>query len=145
MTGVPSSEPLRAAVVTVSSSRARDGGSDESGDALAAFVTEMEATLAGRDLVSDDREEIERCLRRWADGGGCDLVLTTGGTGFAASDMTPEATEAGIERRGPGGAAGVRGAPPPHTPHLMLSPGAPRLLGSPPIVHFPPHPQAIAP
>src|SRR4051794_8674887 len=108
MTGVPSSEPLRAAVVTVSSSRSRDGGSDESGDALAAFVTEMEGTLAGRDLVTDDREELERCLRRWADGGGCDLVLTTGGTGFAASDLTPEATAAVIERRAPGIAEAMR-------------------------------------
>lgn len=144
MTGAPSSEPLRAAVVTVSSSRARAGGSDESGDALAAFVGEMEATLAGRDLVADDREEIEGCLRRWADGGGCDLILTTGGTGFAASDVTPEATEAVIERRAPGVAEAMRAASSAHTHHWMLSRATAGIRGATLIVNFPGNPKAIA-
>jgi molybdopterin adenylyltransferase len=144
MTGEPSSEPLRAAVVTVSSSRARDGGSDESGDALAAFVAEMGATLAGRDLVADDREEIERSLRRWADDGGCDLVLTTGGTGFAAADVTPEATEAVIERRAPGIAEAMRAASAEHTHHWMLSRATAGIRGATLIVNFPGNPKAIA-
>jgi molybdopterin adenylyltransferase len=144
MTGVPSSEPLRAAVVTVSSSRARDGGSDDSGDTLAAFVAEMKGTVAGRDLIADDREAIERCLRRWADGGGCDLVLTTGGTGFAASDLTPEATEAVIERRAPGIAEAMRAASAEHTHHWMLSRATAGIRGSTLIVNFPGNPKAIA-
>src|SRR4051794_41257512 len=121
MTGALSSEPLRATVITVSTSRARDGGSDESGEALVALVAEMEGTLAGRELVSDDQAEIERCLRRWADGGACDLILTTGGTGFAASDITPEATKAVLERRAPGVAEAMRAASAEHTHHWMLS------------------------
>jgi molybdopterin adenylyltransferase len=144
MTGMPSSEPLRAAAVTVSSSRAEGGGSDESGDALVAFVTEMEGTLAGRDLIADDREEIERCLRRWADGGGCDLVLTTGGTGLAASDVTPEATEAVIERRAPGIAEAMRAASAEHTHHWMLSRAIAGIRGATLIVNFPGNPNAIA-
>lgn len=144
MTGAPSSEPLRAAVVTVSSSRARDGGSDESGDALVALVGEMEGTLAGRDLVGDDRGEIEGCLRRWADGGACDLVLTTGGSGFAASDVTPEATEAVIERRAPGIAEAMRAASAEHTQHWMLSRATAGIRGSTLIVNFPGNPKAIA-
>jgi molybdopterin adenylyltransferase len=144
MTGAPSSEPLRAAVVTVSSSRAREGGSDESGDALAAFLAEVGATLAGRELVADDREEIERCLRRWADGGDCDLVLTTGGTGFAASDVTPEATEAVIERRAPGIAEAMRAASAEHTHHWMLSRAIAGIRGATLIVNFPGSPKAIA-
>src|SRR3954463_5164070 len=143
MTGGPSSEPLRAAVVTVSSSRARDGGSDESGDALVAFVAEMEGTLAGRDLIADDREEIERCLRRWADGGACDLILTPGGTGFAASDVTPEATEAVIERRAPGIAEAMRAASAKYTHHWMLSRAIAGIRGSTLIVNFPGNPKAI--
>src|SRR4051794_9609723 len=102
MTGTPSSEPLRAAVVTVSTSRARDGGSDESGDALVAFVEEMGGTVVARELVPDLHAKIEAALSRLAVGGDCDLILTTGGTGFAASDVTPEATEAVIDRRAPG-------------------------------------------
>src|SRR4051794_41369396 len=144
MTGVPSSESLRAVVVTVSTSRAQEGGSDESGNALVAFVAEMEGTLAGRELVSDDREEIERCLRRWADGGGCDLVLTTGGTGFAASDVTPEATEAVFERRAPGIAEAMRAASAEHTPHWMLSRATAGIRGATLIVNFPGNPKAIA-
>jgi molybdenum cofactor synthesis domain-containing protein len=140
----PSSEPLRAAVVTVSTSRARDSGSDESGDALVAFVGELEGTLAGRELVGDDREEIERCLRRWADGGACDLILTTGGTGFAPSDVTPEATEAVIERRTPGIAEAMRAASAEHTPHWMLSRATAGIRGSTLIVNFPGNPKAIA-
>ena len=144
MTGAPSSEPLRAAVVTVSSSRARDGGSDESGDALVALVAEMEGTLAGRDLVGDDREEIEGCLRRWADGGACDLILTTGGTGFAATDVTPEATEAVIQRRAPGIAEAMRAASAEHTHHWMLSRATAGIRGATLIVNFPGNPKAIA-
>jgi molybdopterin adenylyltransferase len=144
MTGAPSSEPLRAAVVTVSSSRAREGGGDESGDALVALVSEVEGTLAGRDLVSDDREEIEACLRRWADGRACDLILTTGGTGFAASDATPEATEAVIERRAPGIAEAMRAASAEHTRHWMLSRATAGIRGSTLIVNFPGNPKAIA-
>src|SRR3954452_14602383 len=144
MTGALSNEPLRAAVVTVSSSRARDGGSDESGDALAALVAEMEGMLAGRELVSDDRAEIERCLERWADGGGCDLILTTGGTGFAASDVTPEVTEAVTERRAPGIAEAMRAASAEHTHHWMLSRGTAGIRGSTLIVNFPGNPKAIA-
>jgi molybdopterin adenylyltransferase len=144
MTGALSSEPLRAAVVTVSSSRARDGGSDESGEALVAFVAELEGTLAGRDLLGDDRGEIERCLTRWADGGGCDLILTTGGTGFAASDVTPEATEAVIERRAPGIAEAMRAASAQHTHHWMLSRGTAGIRGATLIVNFPGNPKAIA-
>jgi len=144
MTGAPSSEPLRAAVVTVSSSRARDGGSDESGDALVAFVSELGGTLAGRELVRDDRGEIEACLYRWADDGDCDLILTTGGTGFAAADVTPEATEAVIERRAPGIAEAMRAASAEHTHHWMLSRATAGIRGITLIVNFPGNPKAIA-
>ena len=135
---------MRAAVITVSTSRARDGGSDESGDALVALVSELEGTLAGRELITDDRGEIERCLERWADGGACDLILTTGGTGFAASDVTPEATEAVIERRAPGIAEAMRAASAEHTPHWMLSRATAGIRGATLIVNFPGNPKAIA-
>ena len=141
---MPSEQPPRAAVITVSSSRARDGGADESGDALVAFVEELGGELVGRELVADDRGEIEACLRRWADGGECDLVLTTGGTGFAAADVTPEATEAVLERRAPGISEAMRAASAEHTPHWMLSRAAAGIRGVTLIVNFPGNPKAIA-
>jgi molybdopterin adenylyltransferase len=145
VTGAPSEEPPRAAVITISSSRAQDGGEDGSGDALAAFVEgELGGVLTGRELLPDDRGEIEACLRRWADGGECDLVLTTGGTGFAASDVTPEATEAVLERRAPGIAEAMRAASAEHTPHWMLSRAVAGIRGTALIVNFPGNPKAIA-
>ncbi|HET7416799.1 MAG TPA: MogA/MoaB family molybdenum cofactor biosynthesis protein [Solirubrobacterales bacterium] len=145
MTGAPTaSEPLRAAVLTVSSSRAAAGGSDESGDALVALVEELGGALVERQLVADDWTQIESALRRLADGGGCDLVLTTGGTGFAASDVTPEATEAVLERRAPGIAEAMRAASAPHTPHWMLSRATAGIRAATLIVNFPGNPKAIA-
>jgi hypothetical protein len=55
------------------------------------------AEVAGRELIPDDRRQIEERLRHWADEEDCELVLTTGGTGFAPSDVTPEATRAVLE------------------------------------------------
>ncbi len=140
----PSSDPPRVGVLTVSTTLAEEGGSDESGDALVDFAAEMEGLLVGRELVADDREEIEACLCRWADGGGCDLILATGGTGFAASDVTPEATEAVIERPAPGIAEAMRAASAPHTPHWMLSRAPAGIRGATLIVNFPGSPKAIA-
>jgi molybdopterin adenylyltransferase len=135
---------VRVAVLTVSTSRAAAHGSDESGDALVALTEEMNAEVVWRDLVSDDRGEIETLLRRWADGALCDLILTTGGTGFAASDVTPEATEAVIERRAPGIAEAMRAASAEHTPHWMLSRAIAGIRGATLIVNFPGNPKAIA-
>lgn len=144
MTGAPSNEPPRVAVLTVSSSRAANGGSDESGDALVSLAGEMEAEVVGRQLVGDDRGAIETALLHWADEEECDLILTTGGTGFAASDATPEATEAVVERRAPGIAEAMRAASAEHTHHWMLSRAIAGIRGSTLIVNFPGNPKAIA-
>jgi molybdopterin adenylyltransferase len=141
---LPSEEPPRAAVITVSSSRA--GGEeapDESGEALARMVEEMGGAHVARQLLPDDRGAIEAALRELADGGGCDLILTTGGTGFAASDVTPEATEAVLERRAPGIAEAMRAASAPHTPHWMLSRATAGIRGAALIVNFPGNPKAV--
>ncbi len=135
---------LRAAILTVSTSRSRDGGTDESGARLAAFAEGIGAEIAGRDLVADDREAIESRLRHWADEERCELVLTTGGTGFAPSDVTPEATRAVIERDAPGLAEAMRLASKEHSAHWMLSRGLAGIRGSTLIVNFPGSPRSIA-
>jgi molybdenum cofactor synthesis domain-containing protein len=136
---------IRAAVLTISSSRAASGGADESGDALAALVGELGGELVDRRLVADDRATIEAALRAWAGPTpGCDLVLTTGGTGFAPTDVTPEATEAVLDRRAPGIAEAMRRASAPHTSNWMLSRGVAGIRGATLIVNFPGSPKAIA-
>jgi molybdopterin adenylyltransferase len=133
----------RVAVLTTSTSRAERGGADESGDALVAFAESIGGVLVGRELLADDREAIEAFLRRWVADPGCDLVLTTGGTGFSPTDVTPEATAAVIERPAPGLAEAMRAASAAHTEHWMLSRGLAGIHGATLIVNFPGNPKAV--
>ncbi len=133
-----------AAILTASTSRARSGGSDESGDALAVLAESIGFQVVGRDLVVDDRDQIEVCLRRWVAESSCDLILTTGGTGFSPDDVTPEATAAVLERPAPGIAEAMRAASKPFTDHWMLSRALAGISGSTLIVNFPGSPKAIA-
>ena len=134
---------LRAAVVTVSTSKSSGEGDDESGARLAAFATSLGANLAGAEIVPDDRTAIADRLRHWADEEGCDLVLTTGGTGVAPSDVTPEATREVIEREAPGIPEAMRAASREHTRHWMLSRGVAGVRRRTLIVNFPGSPRSI--
>jgi molybdopterin adenylyltransferase len=134
---------VRAAVITISTSRAAVGEEDESGDALIEFAASLGGELAGREVIPDDRDLISQRLVHWADAEGCDLVLTTGGTGFSPNDLTPEATRAVIEREAPGIPEAMRAASRPHTRHWMLSRAVAGLRGTTLIVNFPGSPRSI--
>ncbi|MDP8943333.1 MAG: MogA/MoaB family molybdenum cofactor biosynthesis protein [Actinomycetota bacterium] len=134
---------MRAAVVTVSTSKASGRGEDESGPVLVAVARGLGAEIAGTDLVADNREQIEARLIYWSDAQGCDLVLTTGGTGFAPSDVTPEATRAVIERETPGIPEAMRSASRAHTRHWMLSRALAGIRGRTLIINFPGSPASI--
>jgi molybdopterin adenylyltransferase len=134
---------MRAAILTISTSKAAGRGEDESGARLAAFVEGMGLEIAGREIVSDDRSAIEAALRRWVAAEECALVLTTGGTGLAPSDVTPEATRAVIEREAPGISEAMRAASKSHTRHWMLSRGVAGVAGTTLIVNFPGSPRSI--
>jgi molybdopterin adenylyltransferase len=133
----------RAAILTVSTSKAAGDGRDESGPRLAALAARLGAELAGAELIADDQQQIEARLRHWADVARCELILTTGGTGLAPSDVTPEATRAVIEREAPGIPQAMREAPRAHTPTWMLSRALAGTRGSTLIVNFPGSPAAI--
>ncbi len=135
---------MRAAIVTVSSSKSRGEGEDESGKRLTELAERLGAEVAGRDLIPDDRRLIEERLRHWADVERCELVLTTGGTGFSPTDVTPEATRAVLEREAPGLAEAMREASRAHTRHWMLSRAVAGIRGSTLIVNFPGSPKSIA-
>jgi molybdopterin adenylyltransferase len=135
---------MAAAIVTISTSKAAGRGEDESGAQLAALAERIGLEIAGRELITDDREAIAACLRRWVAAPECSLVLTTGGTGLAPSDVTPEATRTVIEREAPGIAEAMRAASRAHTPHWMLSRGVAGVAGSTLIVNFPGSPRSIA-
>lgn len=134
---------VRAAVITVSTSKAAGEGTDESGPALAAVAGLIGAEVAGTDVITDERGAIEACLRHWADEERCDLILTTGGTGLAPTDVTPEATRSVIDREAPGIPEAMRDISRAHTPNAMLSRAVAGTRGATLIVNFPGSPRAV--
>ena len=95
------------------------------------------------DVVADDNSQITTKLCAWADQGHTQLILTTGGTGFAPRDITPEATRAVIERDTPGLMEAVRAASLKVTPHAMLSRGVAGIRGHSLIINLPGNPKAV--
>ena len=120
---------IRVGVLTISDRCSRGEQDDLSGPAIQAALPAAEFVTALYAVVPDDKKVISDTLRRWCDDYVCDVILTTGGTGFGSRDVTPEATQKVLEREAPGlsqfllfeglkrspfaalsrGAAGVRG------------------------------------
>lgn len=135
---------IRVAILTVSDRAARGEAEDRSGPILAAMVQAQGGfSVDQRQTVPDERALIEAALAAWADGGEIDLILTTGGTGFALRDVTPEATQAVIDRPAPGIAEAMRAASLLVTPHAMLSRATAGLRGRTLIVNLPGSPKAV--
>jgi molybdenum cofactor synthesis domain-containing protein len=133
---------VRAAVLTISTSRSAGGGRDRSGPRLEALARDLNASEVYSELIPDDRDTIEDRLRRLADAG-YSLILTSGGTGFTPDDVTPEATSAVLDRHAPGIAEAMRLASRAHSAYWMLSRGVAGLRGSALIVNFPGSPRAV--
>jgi molybdopterin adenylyltransferase len=111
---------MKAAVLTVSDGVSGGERADESGDLLAELLA-AEGYDVERRLVPDDREGIADAIVELAEDAA--LVLTTGGTGLAARDVTPEATAEVVERPAPGIAEAIRADSIAKTPHGLLSRG----------------------
>ena len=126
---------MNAAVLTVSDGVSAGVRDDRSGDVLAELLGE-EGFEVERRVVADDATQIADAIRALADAG-ARLVLTTGGTGFAPRDVTPEATRAVIDREAPGLAEAIRADAIARTPHALLSRGVAGLLGSTLVVNLP--------
>ncbi len=133
---------MRTAILTISSSVAAGDNQDLSGEALAELARTAGGELVARDVVADDADAIESWLRRQVKDG-VSVILTTGGTGFTADDVTPEATRAVIDRDAPGIAEAMRAESRRHTPMGILSRGVSGIAGRSLIVNFPGNPRAI--
>jgi len=112
---------IRAAILTVSDRSSRGERPDTSGPALAEVVRQAGWQLVDTAIVPDEVPTISQQLAGWADSGRVDLILTTGGTGFAPRDVTPEATLAVVDWLTPGLAEAMRAESFKITPHAMLS------------------------
>ena len=99
---------VRVAILTISDAGARGERHDTSGDAAEAWAKTRGYQIAKRSLVPDETVQIVSALTNWSDADDADLILTTGGTGLAPRDVTPEATRAVLEREAPGLAERIR-------------------------------------
>lgn len=119
---IPSAgQRVRFGILTLSDRSSRGERPDSSGPALAALIEAEGWSVVKQSILPDEESAIRGLLVEWSDGGEVDVILTTGGTGFAPRDVTPEATRAVIERDAPGLAEAMRAASLKITPHAMLS------------------------
>lgn len=132
---------MKVGILTVSDRAFENAAFDQSGPALAAAVKKMGAEVASFRIVADDATAIEENLIEMADRLQLDVVLTTGGTGVAPRDVTPEATGRVIEREVPGIAESIRARSLEVTPRAMLSRGIAGLRGRCLIVNLPGSPK----
>lgn len=125
---------MKAAVLTVSDGVQAGVRDDASGDALEALLRDDGFEVARR-VVPDEADAIAAAITELA--ADARVVLTTGGTGFAPRDVTPEATRPLIEREAPGIAEAIRVDASTRTPHALLSRGLAGLIGSTLVVNLP--------
>ena len=128
---------IRLAIVTVSDGASRGERTDTSGAAIAAWAAERKHAVVAQVLLADDTVTIAGALARLADVAEADVILTTGGTGLTARDVTPEATRSVLQREAPGIAEAIRAEGAPHTSYAWLSRGVAGTRGQTLIINLP--------
>jgi len=131
-----------AGIITVSDRSSRGERDDVSGPVIRAWAEKMGLEIADEIIIPDDTEIIKESLIEFCDRR-ISLILTTGGTGFAPRDNTPEATRGVIEREAPGFAEAMRRKSMEITPHAMLSRAVSGIRGRSLIINLPGSPKAV--
>ena len=134
---------ISAFVITVSDACSRGEREDASGEALVALLQSVGAEIVGKTIVPDDLDPLTAVLIKAADREDVNLVITTGGTGFAPRDNTPEATVAAIEREAPGIAEAMRMQTLNKTPMAMISRGVCGIRSGALIINLPGSPKGV--
>jgi len=135
---------MKIGILTISDRSSRGEREDASGPVIREFaLARFQAEVAVQAVIPDDFAAIRDTLVEWCDQRGLDLILTTGGTGFAVRDVTPEATRAAIQREAPGLAEAMRAESLKVTPHAMLSRAVCGIRGRTLIVNLPGSPKAV--
>ncbi len=132
---------IQAIVITVSDTRLEKD--DISGVTLVGLLLALKAQVIEKIIVSDDLAKLIETLKTQADRADVNLILTTGGTGFAPRDNTPEATRFVIERQAPGISDAMRFETAKNTPMAMLSRGVCGIRGNCLIINLPGSPNAV--
>ncbi len=132
---------IRFGILTLSDRSSRNERADASGPALADLILAQNWEVAKQEILPDDESAIRATLIEWADSGNFDVILTTGGTGFAPRDVAPEATRAVIQRDAPGLAETMRSESLKKTAHAMLSRAVAGIRGRTLIINLPGSPK----
>jgi molybdopterin adenylyltransferase len=135
--------PLRLAILTTSDACSRGERVDSSGDLIANWCKERGYKLTERALVPDETGRIASTIAEWADGNLADVILTTGGTGLTARDVTPEATRSILDKEAPGIAEALRMSVYPRFPRAALSRGLAGVRAKTLIVNLPGSPGGV--
>ncbi len=133
---------IRVAVLTISDRSSRGEREDASGPLLASIIRENGGAVAHIAVLPDEREIIRTELEAVADSGSVDIILTTGGTGFAPRDVTPEATRDVLDKDAPGLAEAMRAESLKKTGTAMLSRAVAGIRKTTLIVNLPGSPKA---
>lgn len=134
---------MRTAIVTLSDKGSKGERQDESGTVIRDMMASIGASIERYELLPDEQSLIAETLARLCDSGGIDLIITTGGTGVAPRDVTPEATREVIERELPGMAEAMRAESLKKTPHAMISRAVAGIRKRTLIINLPGSPRAV--
>ena len=134
---------IRTAIITLSDKGAKGEREDESGLVIRDMVAAIGADVRHYEVLPDEHERIVAVLKQHADSGAIDLILTTGGTGVAPRDVTPEATREVLDREIPGMSEAMRAESLRKTPHAMLSRAVAGIRNRTLIVNLPGSPRAV--
>jgi molybdenum cofactor synthesis domain-containing protein len=134
---------IRTAIITLSDKGSTGEREDESGQVIRELIADLGASAVHYEILPDEKSRIIETLKRLSDSGNIDLILTTGGTGVAPRDVTPEATLAVIDRELPGMAEAMRAESLKKTPHAMISRAVAGIRKQTLIVNLPGSPKAV--
>ena len=135
--------PIRLAIITLSDRVAAGVRQDESGVLIHELMASLNPQIISQQVLPDDLDQLKLTLQNLADHEHADLILTTGGTGLAARDITPEATLAVIQRRVPGIEEAMRATGLTKTPYAMLSRAVAGVRGHTLIINLPGSPKGV--
>ena len=132
---------MQVGILTISDRSAMGEREDESGPVLAELAQSKGWTVVESTVLPDEADQISNLLSQWSDSGKVSLIITTGGTGFARRDVTPEATLEVVDRLAPGLAEAMRAHSMKVTSHAMLSRAVAGIRGNTLIVNLPGSPK----
>jgi len=141
--GKPQNIKIKAGIITVSDRSSRGEREDKSGPVIQELLGSIDAEIADYIIVPDEKGIIADAMKKLADETGVDLIVSTGGTGLAHRDVTPEATLEVIDKRVPGFEEAMRSESMKITPHGMLSRAVVGVRNQTLIINLPGSPKAV--